>query len=221
MPVLQKIKGCIMFRILGFIVGVGVVFILFQTDQFSTKDLLQEYFKEDIAPPAQDLSRNNIEEEIISTDKILDKPDREKILQHTINAKNEVMEVKVDETIDVATDTTIDERMELQAIKKNTPMSSITDTATELSVNESLEKEIPNEKEFRVTQQSIWSPFKYKESAEAFARNIRERAHIAVFIEQNNKNQYLLILKAKDKNTIDKQIVLIEQALGLKFSKAM
>lgn len=70
-----------------------------------------------------------------------------------------------------------------------------------------------------VIRQAFWTAFKYKTSAEGFARKITEQTQISVLIEQDTKQHYQLFLEAGDEVTIEQQILQIEQALGLKISQ--
>ena len=72
-----------------------------------------------------------------------------------------------------------------------------------------------------VIRQAIWTAFKYKTSAEGFARKITDQTQISVLIEQDTKQHYQLFLEAGDEVTIEQQILQIEQALGLKISQVV
>lgn len=65
----------------------------------------------------------------------------------------------------------------------------------------------------------IWSAFKYETSANAFARQIREKANIDVMIERNSMGHYQLVLEAQSELIIQQHIAEIERALGLNFSR--
>ncbi|HFB65520.1 MAG TPA: hypothetical protein ENJ60_08280 [Aeromonadales bacterium] len=65
----------------------------------------------------------------------------------------------------------------------------------------------------------IWSAFKYKTSANAFARQIRDKTKIDVQIERDAMGSYQLVLEVENEQIFQQQIAQIEQALGLNFSQ--
>jgi hypothetical protein len=67
-------------------------------------------------------------------------------------------------------------------------------------------------------RQSIWAPFTYETSARAFARQITEKTSLAVSVEKTPAGQYQLVLESSDRNSMQSDIMRIEQALGLTFN---